>query len=166
MEAALRLACRAIATSAGSPFHALCTIGFATPARKSAQRRAVRQLPLLASRVPGVTMNATGLARDELPMLNEIDALADALRESREYTLSMYGHLRDDDWNVPLLEVVNPPIWELAHIGYFQEFFCRRWRPDDPAGIRTPSRLAGADQLFDSRTVAHDYPLGAGLSAA
>lgn len=89
-------------------------------------------------------------------MLNEIDALADALRESREYTLSMYGHLRGDDWNVPLLEVVNPPVWELAHIGYFQEFFCRRWRPDDPAGIRTPSRLAGADQLFDSRTVAHD----------
>ena len=54
------------------------------------------------------------------------------------------------------LEIVNPPIWELAHIAYFQEFFCRRWRPDDPAGGRTGSRLAGADALFDSRTVAHD----------
>jgi len=89
-------------------------------------------------------------------MLNGIDELADALRESREYTLSMYGHLEGDQWQVPLLEIVNPPIWELAHIGHFQEFFCRRWRPDDPAGARTPSRLRGADSLFDSRTVAHD----------
>ena len=89
-------------------------------------------------------------------MLNEIDTLADALRESREYTLSMYGHLSVEQWTVPLLDIVNPPLWELAHIGFFQEFFCRRWRPDDPGGARTPSRLEGADALFDSRTVAHD----------
>ena len=89
-------------------------------------------------------------------MLNDIDALASALRESREYTLSMYGHLEGAQWQVPLLEIVNPPIWELAHIGFFQEFFCRRWRPDDPAGARVPSRLPAADALFDSRTVAHD----------
>ena len=97
-------------------------------------------------------------------MLNEIDALADALRESREYTLSMYAHLRGEQWNVPLLEIVNPPVWELAHIGFFQEFFCRRWRQDDPSGSQTSSRLPRADELFDSRTVAHvsrwalDYP--------
>jgi len=89
-------------------------------------------------------------------MLNDIDALASALRESREYTLAMYGHLEGAQWQVPLLEIVNPPIWELAHIGFFQEFFCRRWRPDDPSGTRIPSRLPGADALFDSRTVAHD----------
>jgi iron(II)-dependent oxidoreductase len=89
-------------------------------------------------------------------MLNDIDALATALEESREYTLSMYGHLEGRQWEVPLMEIVNPPIWELAHIAFFQEFFCRRWRPDDPDGTRIPSRLAAADQLFDSRTVAHD----------
>jgi hypothetical protein len=88
-------------------------------------------------------------------MLNNRRARS-ALRESREYTLSMYGHLEGAQWQVPLLEIVNPPIWELAHIGFFQEFFCRRWRPDDPAGARVPSRLPGADALFDSRTVAHD----------
>jgi iron(II)-dependent oxidoreductase len=101
-------------------------------------------------------MIATGFAREEAAMLNDVRSLAEALRESREYTLSMYGHLRGAQWDVPLLEIVNPPIWELAHIGFFQEFFCRRWRADDPAGLRTPSRLAGADALFDSRTVAHD----------
>ena len=101
-------------------------------------------------------MKAVNPAGEDLPMLNEIDALAAALRDSREYTLSMYAHLEGEQWEVPLLEIVNPPIWELAHIGFFQEFFCRRWRPDDPEGARTPSRLAGADVLFDSRTVDHD----------
>lgn len=89
-------------------------------------------------------------------MLNEIDALAAALEESREYTLSIYGHLDEAQRRVPRLEIVNPPLWEIAHIGYFQEFFVRRWRPDDPDGQRTPSRLPGADRLFDSRTVPHD----------
>ncbi len=89
-------------------------------------------------------------------MINEIDAIAAALQESREYTLSMYGHLQGRQWDVPLLEIVNPPLWELAHVAFFQEFFCRRWRADDPEGRRTPSRLAQADGLFDSRTVAHD----------
>src|SRR5512139_3794206 len=101
-----------MATSTGSPFHSLCTIGFAIPARNCAQRRAVRQLPLLAARVPGVTMNATGQVREDLPMLNGIDELARALRESREYTLSIYGHLEGGQWEVPLLEIVNPPVWE------------------------------------------------------
>lgn len=89
-------------------------------------------------------------------MLNEIDALGAALEESREYTLSIYGHLDGAQRRVPKLEIVNPPLWELAHIAYFQEFFVRRWRPDDPNGERTPSRLAGADRLFDSRSVPHD----------
>lgn len=104
-------------------------------------------------------------------MLNGIDELAAALRESREYTLSMYGHLEGAQWQVPLLAIVNPPAWELGHIAFFQEFFCRRWRPDDPAGERVAPRLAGADALYDSRTVAHDarwaldYPTHARLSA-
>jgi iron(II)-dependent oxidoreductase len=89
-------------------------------------------------------------------MLNDIDSLTQALQDSREYTLAMYGHLEGPQWRFPLLEIVNPPIWELGHIGHFQEFFCLRWRPDDPAGAQRPSLLARADSLFDSRTVPHD----------
>ena len=99
IESALRRACRAMATSAGSPFHSLCTIGFATPARNPAQRRAVRQLPLLASRVPGVTMNATGADREDLAMLNDIDALAQApCGRAASIRSSMYGHLEGAQW--------------------------------------------------------------------
>jgi iron(II)-dependent oxidoreductase len=90
-----------------------------------------------------------------MPMLNDVEALERALRESREYTLSMYAHLEGSQWQVPFLEIVNPPIWELAHIAFFQEFFCLRWRRDDPDGTRRASCLPGADALFDSRKVEH-----------
>lgn len=89
-------------------------------------------------------------------MLTDVDALADALRESREYTFSLVGHLDDSQWDVPRWEIVNPLRWEVGHIGFFQEFFCLRWQPDDPRGTRTPSCLPAADALYDSRTVAHE----------
>ena len=56
----------------------------------------------------------------------------------------------------PRLAEVNPPRWELGHIGWFQEFWCRRHAADDPAGARTPSRIAGADALWNSARVPHD----------
>lgn len=89
-------------------------------------------------------------------MLNDVDALREALRESREYTFSLVSHLDPSQWEVPRWEIVNPLRWEVGHIGFFQEFFCLRWRPDDPSGSRTPSCRADADALYDSRTIAHD----------
>ncbi len=89
-------------------------------------------------------------------MLTDVDALANALRESREYTFSLVNHLADSQWEVPRWEIVNPLRWEVGHIGFFQELFCVRWRPDDPRGERMASCLPGADALYDSRTVAHE----------
>ena len=135
--------------SAGSPSQWVCTIGRATVSISFAQRCAVRQLPLLAARVPGVTMRTTGRRDFRSPMLTDVDALADALRESREYTFSLVDHLADSQWKVPRWEIVNPLGWEVGHIGFFQEFFCVRWRPDDRLGERTASCLDGADALYD-----------------
>jgi iron(II)-dependent oxidoreductase len=53
----------------------------------------------------------------------------------------------------PKLKIVNPPLWEIGHVGWFQEYWCLRRRPDGSAG---PSILAGADKLYDSAKVAHD----------
>ena len=89
-------------------------------------------------------------------MLTDVDALADALRESREYTVSLVDHLADSQWEVPRWAIVNPLRWEVGHIGFFQEFFCVRWQPGDQRGERTASCLPGADALYDSRTVAHE----------
>ena len=87
-----------------------------------------------------------------------VAALTHALLAQREYTLALYADLPPDYWeprNFPVRETINPPLWELAHIGWFQEFFALRWRPEDVNGQGSPSCLAGADQLFDSRIVAH-----------
>jgi gamma-glutamyl hercynylcysteine S-oxide synthase len=83
-------------------------------------------------------------------------AIAEALREAREYTLGLYAHLTDVQQRFPRIPTVNPPRWEVGHVGWFQEFWCRRYRSDDRLGALTPSRLRHADEWFDSRFVPHD----------
>jgi len=88
--------------------------------------------------------------------LYEADRLAGALHDARRRTLAFYAHLDLERLRVPYLAIVNPPLWELAHVAWFQEFWCLRYRPDDPSGSRTPTLLENADALFDSRNVPHE----------
>lgn len=53
----------------------------------------------------------------------------------------------------PRLAIVNPPLWEIGHLGWFQERWCLRYRPD---GSLEKSILEKADELYDSSAVAHD----------
>jgi len=53
----------------------------------------------------------------------------------------------------PQLAIVNPPLWEIGHVGWFQEHWCLRWRDDKALA---PSILPNADALYDSSTVPHD----------
>jgi len=117
----------------------------------AAHRTAVRQLPLFALLVPGVTMQTTGLASEAIGGLYEGDLDAD-LREARRRTLAIYAHLDLARVEVPCIPVVNPPLWELSHIAWFQEHWCLR---HSERGLG-PSILEGSDALFDSRTVPHD----------
>jgi iron(II)-dependent oxidoreductase len=87
--------------------------------------------------------------------LYEADRLASALNDARRRTLSIYAHLDLAELRVPYLPIINPPVWELAHIAWFQEFWCLRYRQDDPSGSSRSSILASSDALFDSRTVPH-----------
>ncbi len=87
-----------------------------------------------------------------------IAGLEEALRSTREYTLALYAELPDAWWTpsaFPCLRILNPPLWELSHIAWFAEFFCLRWRADDPTGRRVPCSLPGGDDLFDSARVPH-----------
>jgi iron(II)-dependent oxidoreductase len=81
--------------------------------------------------------------------------LASALQDARKYTQSTYAHLAQADLAFPQLASVNPARWELGHIGWFQEFWCRRYAPDDPRGSRVPSRIADADRWWNSSEVPH-----------
>jgi len=53
----------------------------------------------------------------------------------------------------PRLAIVNPPLWEIGHVGWFQEYWCLRRLP---SGEFADSMLANADALYDSAKVAHD----------
>ena len=53
----------------------------------------------------------------------------------------------------PKLAIVNPPLWEIGHVGWFQEHWCLRYQQGKALA---PSILAGADALYDSSNVAHD----------
>ncbi|HSN20159.1 MAG TPA: selenoneine synthase SenA, partial [Usitatibacter sp.] len=92
----------------------------------------------------------TGLASEAIGGLYEGD-LAGALAEARRHTLAIYGHLDLAALEVPCLPIVNPPLWELAHIAWFQEYWCLRGGDDG-----RPSLLARSDALFNSSTVPHD----------
>jgi len=91
--------------------------------------------------------------------------LAQSLRDSRARTLALFdafeAALRPVGMAVPYDTTLNPPLWELGHIGWFQEWWLAR-NPEraagvlaDPSSPRLPSRLAGADGLYNSSEVPH-----------
>ena len=75
------------------------------------------------------------------------------LRASRVRSLALTRDLRGEKLFGPRSPVVNPVVWELGHIAWFQEHWCLRWRGD---GSLATSVLPGADALYDSAAVAHD----------
>jgi iron(II)-dependent oxidoreductase len=96
-------------------------------------------------------MHTTGLAAEPIAGLYEGDRLGAALAEARARTLAIYSHLDLAALEVPCITIVNPPLWELSHIAWFQEFWCLRG-----GNAGRPSMLAHADALFNSSTVPHD----------
>ena len=58
---------------------------------------------------------------------------------------------RDAAAAVPMFRIVNPPLWELGHIAWFQEFWLHRG-----GDFAVPSMLPHADRWYDSARVAHD----------
>jgi gamma-glutamyl hercynylcysteine S-oxide synthase len=90
--------------------------------------------------------------------------LAGLLQDSRARTLALadaFASALGPTMAVPYAPTLNPPLWELGHIGWFQEFWIAR-NPQchlgvlaDPDGIRNASVLAQADAWYNSSTVAH-----------
>ena len=89
--------------------------------------------------------------------------LAAALEACREDTLSTFGVIERSPAHltVPQRETLNPPLWELGHVGWFQEFWiarnaqCRMGTAADPAAPRSIGVRPQADVLYDSSHVPH-----------
>lgn len=96
--------------------------------------------------------------------LTDAHWLAAALRSSRDDTLGTFDLLERslEQLSVPQREALNPPLWELGHIGWFQEFWIARnplrfvGATADPDVRRLPGVRPDADALYDSSKVAHD----------
>ena len=76
-----------------------------------------------------------------------IEDLQNARRRTRALTDDLAG---ERELGVRL-DIVNPPRWEIGHVGWFQEFWCLRHGSE-----ASPSILPNADALYNSATVPHD----------
>ena len=72
------------------------------------------------------------------------------MRAARECTRRVTDDLAGERELGPRLAIVNPPRWEVGHVGWFQEYWCLRGGSDERASI-----LPNADALYNSATVPH-----------
>jgi iron(II)-dependent oxidoreductase len=76
--------------------------------------------------------------------------LARDVEEARTRTFELVADLTDEQLRGPRLPIVNPLLWEMAHVAWFQEHWVLRhaWKH--------PPLHADADGLYNSSTVPHD----------
>lgn len=92
-------------------------------------------------------------------------AVRAALLEARRRTLLLAEDVRDGLGaaypRIAYAPELNPPLWELGHVAWFQEWWIARNRERalgvacDPAHERAPSLLPRSDDWYDSSRVAH-----------
>lgn len=76
--------------------------------------------------------------------------LIKSLEDTRKNTLELVAGLDDDQFSMPLLEIVNPPLWEIGHVAFFYEIFVLSVLDKNKPVIDR------ADELYDSFKVDHD----------
>jgi iron(II)-dependent oxidoreductase len=83
--------------------------------------------------------------------------LITTLTEARSRTLELVQDLTDQQMLGPQLDIVNPPLWEIGHVAWFQEkWTLRHLRRQEPI-------LDNADSLYDSAAISHDTRWDLGL---
>lgn len=84
------------------------------------------------------------------------------LQSVRDSLIALAACLDPDQRIGPRHALVNPPLWELGHVIWFQEKWCLRRRatgdPNDSPLMNTlaASRLPWSDWLYDSSRIPHD----------
>src|SRR3989449_4209074 len=77
------------------------------------------------------------------------DALLDPLLDSRRVELALLDDLTDAQMLGARAHFLEPPIWEMGHVGWFQEYWLLRGRGG------ADSILPGADTIYDSFNVSY-----------
>lgn len=76
--------------------------------------------------------------------------LASQVVDARARTLELMADLTDPQLLGPRLAIVNPMLWEAAHVAWFQERWVLR------TAWKQPALYPEADGLYDSSAVPHD----------
>jgi iron(II)-dependent oxidoreductase len=76
--------------------------------------------------------------------------LAEWVRDARQRTFDLVADLSDEQLMGPQLAIINPLLWEIGHVAWFQE----KWVLRHALG-RPPIRR-DVDNLYDSAAIAHD----------
>ena len=86
------------------------------------------------------------------------DGLVQMLRDARRTELELLEGLTEPQMLGSQAHFIEPPIWEMGHVGWFQEFWIRRHLDGQP------TLLPGSDGIYDAFNVAytrrwdHRYP--------
>ena len=93
----------------------------------------------------------------------EVNMLAQGLKTLRIHTLDAFAHYqRAQALIVPMEDEFNPPLWELGHLAWFQEYWVARNQQrsrgieQNTTHARLPSIIPEADAWYDSARVDHD----------
>jgi gamma-glutamyl hercynylcysteine S-oxide synthase len=88
--------------------------------------------------------------------------IALGLQDLRTKTLSVFdAYVAADRLTLPYADELNPPLWELGHLAWFQEFWIARNQQCDLGihydanRVRLPSVLVQADNWYNSSIVPH-----------
>src|ERR671936_2286470 len=76
--------------------------------------------------------------------------VAEWVRDARERTFALIADLDDEQLLGPHLAIVNPLLWEIGHVAWFQEKWVLRH------ALGRPPLRSDADALWDSAAIAHD----------
>jgi gamma-glutamyl hercynylcysteine S-oxide synthase len=79
------------------------------------------------------------------------DELAAMLIDARERSLALMRDILEARDLGPRLAIVNPPLWEIGHLGFFHDHFALRGLHGLP-----DYQLADAERLYDSSSIVHD----------
>jgi gamma-glutamyl hercynylcysteine S-oxide synthase len=112
-----------------------------------------------------VTPTAAAVGAAEALRHGDTAMLADALADTRTRLLRQFHAYRDAlgarGLAVPQTPELNPPLWELGHIGWFEDWWIarnpqrRRGIAADPHCSRAAPGRTNADALYNSSEVAH-----------
>jgi iron(II)-dependent oxidoreductase len=82
--------------------------------------------------------------------MTDPQTLAEMVHDARQRTMDLVADLSDDQLIGPLLPGVNPLLWEIGHLSWFQEIFVLR------AVCGEEPIHDFADAIWDSGAIPHD----------